>query len=410
MRPARLLAQRRRHYNDAYGRLRMNGTTLRVRLGAALLAIGAVAAVQAADLQPYAKKGHVIQRLNAFDNPEGSIFSADGKYVFVSNAAELGMPDKGFHFTSKAGYISKLEVQSDGSLKMVNEKLISGLTGPLGMAVSTVGTRKFPRGTIFLAMACAPVAEADGTEVKDPSALDPKILAFNTNGKILGEIKLGAGSAAEKAAGVISTLANALAFDGAGNLYLAETGIAGGMFNPPIPTKGGGVFLFPASSLDALAEGRDAPISYIAVPDGGPDGIEVAPDGMIHFNTVGVAAGLKDPAQGGMYKLKKADFAAGKLPAPFNQGLGALDGLDFAGSNRLDTEIKNTSSVVVTPLSGTTSYLLTYDQDIKLAGPADIAVRKMSDGSYLLVIPELSATSPNNKDNPVTVVRLPADF
>jgi len=54
--------------------------------------------------------------------------------------------------------------------------------------------------------------------------------------------------------------------------------------------------------------------------------------------------------------------------------------------------------------------MLTSDQDIKLAGPADIAVRKMSDGSYLLVIPELAATSPNNKDNPVTVIRLPADF
>ena len=44
------------------------------------------------------------------------------------------------------------------------------------------------------------------------------------------------------------------------------------------------------------------------------------------------------------------------------------------------------------------------------ARPADIAVRKQSDGSYLLVIPELSATSPNNKDNAVTVVRLPKGF
>jgi len=333
----------------------MNRTALRVHIAAALLAMGAVTAAQSADLTPYAKKGHVVQRLNAFDNPEGSIFSADGKYVFISNAAELGMPDKGFHFTHKAGYISKLEVQSDGTLKMVNEKLITGLTGPVGMAVSTVGTRKFPRGTIFLAEAWGPLAEADGTEVKDPSVLDPKIIAFDTNGKVLGAIKLGEGSAAAKASGVIATLANALAFDATGNLYLADTGIAGGLFNPPIATKGGGVYLFPTSSLDALAEGRDAAVSYVAVPEGGPDGIEVAPDGVIHFNTVGVAAGLKDPAEGGMYKIKKADIIAGKLPAPFNRGLGALDGLDFAGNNRLDTEIKNTSSVVVTPLSGSTS-------------------------------------------------------
>ena len=389
----------------------MQNAKLSVRLTVTVLIFcSGIGIASSADLQPYAKKGQVIQRLSAFDNPEGSIFSADGKYVFISNSAELGMPDKGFHWTHKGGYVSKLEVQQDGTLKMVNETLIGGLTGPLGMAVSTVGTRKFPRGTVFLAEAWAPLAEADGTEVKDPSVVDPKIIAFNTEGKILGAIKLGAGSAAEKVSGVVGTLPNALAFDQAGNLYLAETGIGGSQFEPPIQTKGGGVYLFPTSSLDALAEGRDAPLYYIPVPNGGPDGIEVAPDGMIHFNTVGVAAGLQDPAEGGMYKLKKSDFTSGKLPEPFNRGLGALDGLDFAGSNRLDTEIKNTSGVVVTPLSGASSYMLTYDKDIKFAGPADIAIHKMSDGSYLLVVPELSATSPNNKDNPVTVIRLPPDF
>ena len=105
----------------------------------------------------------------------------------------------------------------------------------------------------------------------------------------------------------------------------------------------------------------------------------------------------------------KDDFKNGTLPAPFATGLGALDGLDFAGMVRLDTEIKNTNSVTVTPPFGK-PMMLTYDQDIKLAGPADIAIRKQADGSYLLVIPELSATSPNKKDNPVTVIRLPANF
>ena len=297
-------------------------------------------------------KGQVIQRLNAFDNPEGSIFSADGRFVFVSNSAELGMPDKGFHWTHKGGYISKLAVQSDGTLKMVNEKLITGLTGPLGMAVLPVATKKFPKGTIFLIEAWAPLAEADGTEVKDPSVLDPKIIAFNTDGKVLRAIKMGEGSPAAAAAGVAATLGNALSFDKEGNLYAIDTGIAGGTFNPPIATKGGGAYMFPVSSLDALADGQWGKVFYIPVPNGGPDGIEVAPDGAIHFNTVGAVAGLPDPAGGGMYRVTKNDFMMGNLPAPFATGLGALDGLDFAGSVRLDTEIKNTNSVVVTPPYG----------------------------------------------------------
>ena len=388
----------------------MNKSLIGVSLAAAALAVAAAGLAQATEpLQPYPVKGQVIQRLKAFDNPEGSIFSADGRFVFIANSAELGMPDKGFHLTHKAGYISKLAVQPDGTLKMVNEKLITGLTGPFGMAVSPVATRKFPKGTVFLIEAWAPLGEADGTDVKDPSVLDPKIIAFNTDGKILGAIKMGAGSPAAAAAGVTATMENALSFDKEGNLYAIDTGIAGGTFNPPIPTKGGGVYMFPVSSLDALADDQSAPLFYIPVPEGGPDGIEVAPDGAIHFNTVGALAGLKDPADGGMYRLTKEDFMSGHLPAPFAQGLGALDGLDFAGSVRLDTEIKNTNSVVVTPPRGVTM-MLTYDQDIKLAGPSDIAVRKMSDGSYLLVIPELAPTSPNNHDNQVTVIRLPANF
>jgi len=377
-------------------------------IAAATAAAGASAFAQTAS-PDYPIKGQVVQRLSVFDNPEGAIFSADGKHVFVTNSAELGDPKIGFNWTHKAGYISKLEVQSDGSLKMVNEKLIIGLTGPLGMAVSNTATKRFPKGTIFVALADAPGANPDGTPVKDKADHDPKILAFNEAGNVLGEIKLGEGSAAYKAAGVPATLANALAFDKSGNLYLADTGVAGGTFDPPIATKGGGIYLFPKSSIDDLAEGKDAKVSYLAVPEGGPDGIEVGPDGLIHFNTVGVAAGLKDPAEGGQYKVTKSDIENGKLPAPFGKGFGALDGLDFAGSVRLDTEIKNTSSVVVTTADGK-AYTLTYDQEVKLAGPADVAVRKQSDGSYLLVIPELTATAPNNKDNTVTVVRLPKGF
>jgi DNA-binding beta-propeller fold protein YncE len=390
----------------------LGGTMYKLLIYMPLLALTLVlgaSTARAADLQPYPVKGQVVQRLNVFDNPEGAIFSADGQFVFVSNAADVGMPDKDLHWTHKGGSISKLAVQPDGSLKMINEKLITGLTGPLGMAVNPVATKKFPAGTIFVIEAWAPLAEADGTEVKDPSVLDPKIIGFNSDGTVLGAIKLGAGSSAAKAAGVIATLGNALAFDKDGNLYAIDTGVAGGLFDPPIETKGGGAYMFPVSSLDALADGQSAPVSYIATPEGGPDGIEVAPDGTIHFNTVGPVAGLKDPADGGMYRVTKEDFKNGKLPAPFAQGLGGLDGLDFVGNVRLDTEIKNTNSVVVTPTAGV-PMMLTYDKDIKLVGPADIAVRKMSDGSYLLVIPELSATSPNKSDNPVTIVRLPANF
>ena len=51
-------------------------TTLTAAVLAALAMTGAQAA---ADLEPYRHKAQVLQRLSSFDNPEGAIFSADGK-------------------------------------------------------------------------------------------------------------------------------------------------------------------------------------------------------------------------------------------------------------------------------------------------------------------------------------------
>ena len=248
-------------------------TRLSLAAAATLCATAAAAAETADLLAAYKHQGQVVQRLKQFDNPEAAIFSADGRHVFISNVAEIGMPDKGFSFTQGAGYISKLAVQPDGTLAVVNDQLISGLTAPLGMAVLPVDTGKFPKNTIFVVEATAPLATADGTPVTDPAAMDPKIIAFNEEGKVLGTIKLGVGSPVQKAAGAIATLGNALAFDKQGNLYMAETGIGGGQFKPPVPTAGGGVYMLPQASLDALAEGKDAEVYYVPVPEGGPDGI-----------------------------------------------------------------------------------------------------------------------------------------
>ena len=339
------------------------------------------------------------------------IFSADGRFVFVSSSAELGMPSKGFHWTEKAGFISKLSVEADGTLKMVNRELIRGLTAPLGMAVSTVATGKFPKGSIFLCTGGLPLADAAGNEISDPGRLTSKIVVFDVDGKILGEIPWGAGSLLANVTGAPATLPNAAAFDRDGNLYLADTGLAGGTLQPKLETRPG-VVMIAHGAIDDLASGR-APgtmPTFISMP-GGPDGIEVSPvDGSIHVNTVGVAAGLPDADKGGMWRLAKDDFRAGRLPAAFSTGWGALDGLDFtARGARLDTQILAPNYITILPPgSDRVMSLRITGLTRDLAGPADIAIRSRPDGTALLVIPELMATSPNTNDNSILVVQLPS--
>lgn len=371
---------------------------------------GAIAHAQEAFPVPAA----VIQVLAAFDNPEGAIFSDDGQSVFVSNAAEIGERAESLGWTEGEGYISKLAVESDGQLRMIESHLIKGLTGPLGMAVLPVATEKFPAGTLIVATGSAPLVDSGGTVVKDPSRLQTKLLAFSKEGEELGEIATGAGSVFHEMNGAPVALLNAPGIDSEGNIYFADTAFGADQFEPPFEARGG-VWMIPHGSIDALASGEapaEAPV-FLAVP-GNPDGVEVSPkDGKIYVNTVGPVAGAEDPADGGVYALSAEDFASGTLPEPVDTGLGALDGLDFTdGGAMLNTQIKTDvdAAIYVHCPGGKAQVLQMNNLTGELSGPADLAVHRMESGAHLVVVPELMARDATPGDDEVTVMILPPDF
>ena len=358
----------------------------------------------------------INQVLGAFDNPEGAIFSADGSMAFVTNAAEIGDRADGFAWAEGEGYISKLEVLADGRLKMVNDKLITGLTGPLGMGVLPVATGKFPAGTIFACTGSAPMRDGDGNVITDPTRLRTKLLAFDTDGNILGEIDTGEGSIFQEINGSPIALINALGFDKDGNIYIADTAFGADQFEPKFEGKGG-LWMVPHSSIDALADGQtpaDKPV-FLAIP-GFPDGVEVSPtDGKIYVNTVGPVAGAPDPANGGIYALTVDDIKNGNLPAPFDHHLGALDGLDFtAGGTMLNTQIRGDIPASITVnCPGKPASILSLQPGgsvADLTGPADIAVHQMSNGTHIVLVPELYARDASPGDDEVTVLLLPSNF
>jgi hypothetical protein len=358
----------------------------------------------------------IVQVLPAFDNPEGAIFSADGMHVFVSNAAEIGDRADVFGWAEGEGYISKLEVQPNGELKMVEEKLIDGLTGPLGMAVLPVATEKFPAGTIFALEGSAPLVDGQGQVVTDPARLRTRLIAFNDDGEVLGEIDTGQGSLFEQINGSPIVLINAIGFDSEGNAYVADTAFGAEQFEPPFEGKGG-VWMIPHDTLDALADGEEPgePPVFLAIP-GNPDGVEVSPlDGKIYVNTVGPVGGSPDPANGGIYALTRDDIANNTLPPPDDSDLGALDGLDFtAGGVMLNTQIRGDKPQVIlvscAHASATTLALEPGGTMADLNGPADLAVRRVHGDVQIAVVPQLFARDATAGDDEVTVLALPADF
>ncbi len=374
--------------------------------------LGYSAVSNGAEIPTYPIKGKVVNVLGIFDNPEGALFSMDGQYLFISNSALHGHPDKPFGWVEGGGSISKLEVGPGGSLKLIDRHFIKDLTGPLGMAVMNVGTNKFPRGTIFATAGSAPMALPDGTPITEPERHKPKIIAFDPgSGNILGKICLGATSIFAKVSGGPLSLVNALAFDKAGNLYIVDTGFGHDTYKPAFRYVGG-TWKIPVESIDALAEGKPAPSRPQFVPNPSwPDGVEVSPiTGEVWINTV-MPPPLEDPYKGGMWALRAADFEKGVQPPPLFTGLGRLDGLDFTVRGTcIQTEIGGTpNSVVVVPLGGR-PHKLALEPDVELAGPADVDIKTLADGSYLLVVPELTALDPTPWDDEITVIWLPANF
>jgi len=372
------------------------------------------ATVAFAELPAYPVKGKVVCRLSIFDNPEGCIVSMCGNYLFVTNSC-LAKVKEGFYWVEGRGSISKLEIGPYGDLKMLDRQFVTGLTGPLGMAILNVNTGKFAAGTLFAMSGSAPMGTIDGTPITDPKRHKPKIIAINpANGAILGEISMGANSVFAKISGGPADLLNALGFDARGNLYMADTGWGHDSYKPAFKYAGG-VWKIPIESIDALADGKTPPTmpQFIPCPSW-PDGIEVDPiTQKVWFNTVMPPGAGDDPYKGAYWAVTDADFESGILPAPLAKGLGRLDGCAFTvkGTN-LETEILNTpnSILVVHPSAPDKPYRLVTDPEIVLEGPADLNLKTLGDGSYLLFVPELMAVNPTQWDERLTVIWLPADF
>lgn len=364
------------------------------------------------ELPVYPVKGKVVARLSIFNNPEGSIVSMDGNYLFVSNAC-TAKTTKAFYFAEGCGSISKLEIGPYGDLQMIDRQFVKGLTGPLGMAILNVNTGKFPAGTLFAMTGSAPMGMIDGTPITDPSRHKPKIIAINpASGAILGEISMGPNSVFAQISGSPAGQLNAMAFDLKGNLYVTDTGVGFDTYKPPFKYVGG-VWKIPAESIDVMADGKtpEKKPQFIPCPSW-PDGVEVDPmTQKVWFNTVMLPDAGEDPYKGAYWALTDADFDRGTLPPPLAKGLGRLDACVFTprGTN-IQTEIVDNVIVVVPANTPTKPHRLSLDQEITLKGPADISVKTLADGSYLLFVPELEAMNETLWDETVTVIWVPANF
>lgn len=327
----------------------------------------------------------VVQTINAFHHPESSAFSADGRWLYVTNcaSAEFGS-EKRVGLRRTQGAISRLAVAEDGTLTMAQPRFVDGLDTPLGIAVAPRAVGPYPAGSLFVCVGNALATDDAGHPVTDLAALGTAVAVFAADtGRALGRIPLGAGSPIAAAIGHPVLLPNGIAFDGEGRLVVADSAAGGERLVPPVAGVPGILV------ISIGAEGGVAQQRFIPVP-GAPNG--VAWDAS-RRSLLWVTCGGSDPDGGALFRDG----------AKVVGGLGPSDGIVITPSgtivvSRFAGDLVAIRGKTVEPLP------------LRFAFPSDIRGRVAADGSCLVVVPEQEAWGTASWGQRVSVLRLPPGF
>jgi len=335
-----------------------------------------------------AGKAEIRQVVTGLNNPESVAFSADGKWLFVTNcaSAEFGA-DRHVGFVAGEASISKLSVAPDGAITLVQAKLVENLTGTLGVTVAPRPFGPYPAGSLFVAMGGALVTDGQGAYVADAAKLGTGVGVFDPEtGATLGRIDLGVGSAVAFGLGHPILLPNGIAFDGEGGLLLCDTGVGGDHLQPRIAAKPGVV------RITLGAKGEVTGHSFIPV-SGGPNGIAWnEKEKAIYW----VTCGGQGPEGGAVFRNGKA----------IALDIGPSDGIAFTPAGT--AIVSRFKGDLVAIVKGGAPVQIPFEKPFNF--PSDIKLWTLADGSSIVIVPEQEAWNATPWGQSLRVVKLPPGY
>ena len=342
----------------------------------------------------------VIQTIRKFHRPESVAWSLDGRLLYVSNCGSRNFTNpKHVGMVVGDGSVSVVAIGKDGRTRGVPRNVVEGLNGPLGIAVLPKATKRYPRGTLLVNQGLALLTDAKGAYVTDPGELGTGILFVHAeNGKILGRIELGMGSAVSTVLGHPVLLPNSIAFDKDGNLYVTDTAKGGNHLEPPIPAHPG-VVRIPHASID---DPRSGGFTFLPV-SGIPNGIAYnVTDDSIYIVTMG-----GQPHEGqAVLRVPANKFLGDGLEVVVGD-VGTMDGICFTPAGTIVTSRFSGDLLAIRQGKASVIRLI---PDTPFNAPADIRLRVQPDGSSILAVPEQARTEPVSGKQRVRLIRLPKGF
>jgi hypothetical protein len=338
----------------------------------------------------------VIQTLSVFNHPASTAISLDGRYLFVTNSSSTL---NGIEY--KKGSISKLELQSDGRLKMLKSDFVTGLHAPMGIAALPKATGKFPAGALFVSTGMTTGIDDKGQRIDDVSRFNPGVTIIDPeSGKTLGFIPVGVNHAVSRAARHVVLAPQGLCFDPDGNLYLCDVGNTGKELEPEvigIP----GILKFTRTAIDGFAQDQVQPgLGYLPVLHMPSSVFYSKADDAIYWTTSDGVTG----AGGAVYRSPRANFPDPGMISNVIGDLGPLMGVIIMPSgcliaSRIDGDLALINKRIMATVG--------FEEEGSFSSPLDIKLLTLPNGYNILYVPEQEPNSSEPWKQRLRVVLLP---
>jgi hypothetical protein len=346
----------------------------------------------------------VIQTLALFNHPESCAASADGKYLFVTNSGAVVSSILGPSFGYYQGAISKLSIDADGRLKLINLKFVEKLHAPMGIAVLPKSTGKFPAGSLFVSTGTTSGLDDKGEHITDIRKFNPGVSIYDPeNGKRLGFIAMGADRAVAKSLHHSVLAPSGLCFDQDGNLYVADSSNTGNDLDPVVLPRPG-LLRINNQNIDLYADNKvsdnDVAFYYERHQPFAVFSSNVDPG--LYWSTL-----VTDSTQrsaGDVYRMARDEFPRSVEQPVVGDTGGALLGVTITPSGNL----------IASQINGQLIYIgkrvqaeVEFTENGSFATPADIKMIKSYKGFNVLYVPEQEPNSVESWKQRLRVVLLP---
>lgn len=361
-------------------------------------------------VQPDAMVAKLIQTLVGFHHPKACVVSPDGKFLYVTNSV---VGDSGF--VVGKGYISQLQIQEDGRLKMLKARWVEGLTAPQGLAFLTKATKRFPAGTLFVCTGMTHQADEAGAPVDDHAKCKPGLTIIDPEqAKVIATMPMGPKTAVARSLYHPVLAPVGLAIDPDGDLYIGDRGHTGKFLQPETQGRPG-ILRIKQQNIDAYASDKmEGNVSFVSVRHE-PNGVYYCKldDGLYWTTCDG-----QGPAGGAVYRMPRRQFPQDNMVENVVGDIGPLEGMiitpirqQVASGNRWGGTLLVSRAqgdlMFVTRKKLDSMQFLSEDQPV-FSTPADMKLHTLPNGWNIIYVPETDPPSIDEGKQRVRVVLMPA--